>query len=148
MLPVCFILFSFSKAWRYRVAVASETCSNFSTSSLVIFPLSESFAIILSSFLCFVSWILARAFAMSPCRAGTVGVELDCCGSGLLCCAGVGSGTGSDTSACAGVSVGGVSGAGATASGGGVGSVTGAETGSLGGACVSAGGVEDSSGMG
>ena len=35
VLPTCFIFPSFSKADKYLVAVASETCRSFSTSSLV-----------------------------------------------------------------------------------------------------------------
>ena len=48
--PTCWIFPSFSNAERYRVAVASETCKSFSTSSLVIFPFAFSASRILSSF--------------------------------------------------------------------------------------------------
>ena len=48
--PTCWIFPSFSNAERYRVAVASETCSNFSTSSLVILPFVFRASMILSNF--------------------------------------------------------------------------------------------------
>src|SRR3989344_8473814 len=51
--PTCCIFPSFSNAERYRVAVASETCRSFSTSSLVILPFTVSTSRIFSSFLCF-----------------------------------------------------------------------------------------------
>src|SRR3989338_10386072 len=51
VLPTCLILFSFSSADKYLVAVASETCSSFSTSSLVILFFVFSASIILSLFL-------------------------------------------------------------------------------------------------
>jgi hypothetical protein len=51
VLPTCLILFSFSSADKYLVAVASETCRSFSTSSLVILFFVFSAAIILSRFL-------------------------------------------------------------------------------------------------
>src|SRR3989344_6683370 len=51
--PTCWIFPSLSNAERYRVAVASETCRSFSTSSLVILPFVFRASIIFSSFLCF-----------------------------------------------------------------------------------------------
>ncbi|TSC77408.1 MAG: hypothetical protein G01um101429_1079 [Parcubacteria group bacterium Gr01-1014_29] len=50
VLPTCRILPSFSSADKYLVAVASETCRSFSTSSLVILFLVVSACIILSRF--------------------------------------------------------------------------------------------------
>ena len=51
--PTCCIFPSFSNAERYRVAVASETCRSFSTSSLVILPFVFRASKIFSSFLRF-----------------------------------------------------------------------------------------------
>src|SRR3989344_625943 len=59
--PTCWIFPSFSNAERYRVAVASETCRSFSTSSLVtrgepvepFLALASRNSRIFSSFLCF-----------------------------------------------------------------------------------------------
>src|SRR3989344_4849242 len=53
--PTCWIFPSFSNAERYRVAVASETCRSFSTSSLVILPFTVSASRILSNFFRFLS---------------------------------------------------------------------------------------------
>lgn len=50
VLPTCCIFPSFSNAERYRVAVASETCRSFSTSSFVIFSFVARASKILSSF--------------------------------------------------------------------------------------------------
>jgi len=61
--PTCCIFPSFSNAERYRVAVASETCRSFSTSSFVILPFAFKNSRIFSSFLCFRSWIVARALS-------------------------------------------------------------------------------------
>ena len=48
-------------SFRYRSAVASDTCKSFSTSSLVIFSFVSNSAMIFSSFCCFLVWIFARA---------------------------------------------------------------------------------------
>ena len=48
--PFCFIFPSFSRIERYRVAVASDTCRNFSTSSLVILDFCRNKLITRSSF--------------------------------------------------------------------------------------------------
>src|SRR3989344_6637773 len=85
--PTCFILPSFSSADKYLVAVASETCRSFSTSSLVILFLVFSAVIILSRFLRLRSWVAMRALL----RKSRIG----CAGVGVLAAEDGGPGTGS-----------------------------------------------------
>ena len=74
--PTCLIFPSFSSAERYRVAVASETCKSFSTSSLVIFPFVFRNSRIFSSFLCLRDWIVARALTRRSCARAWVSSRL------------------------------------------------------------------------
>jgi len=97
VLPTCFIFPSFSSAERYRVAVASETCRSFSTSSLVILVLVVSACIILSRFFRFRSWVAIRAL-LRKSRIGCAGVGVLAAADGGSGIVSIGSGSGGNGS--------------------------------------------------